>query len=187
MARGRHETGRARHAARARRADDPRRGRSATRSACAPTRAPRSRSRRRRSDLGKLTVAGAAEDRGRRQEHRREDPRADRDRQGREARGAAREAPARAWWRCCASRASARRRSSGCAPSWASQSIDDLRRVLAEHKLRDLKGFGAEVRGEAGPVAGAPRAAGVDRAHADLGGAAAGARGSSRAWRRCRA
>ena len=63
------------------------------------------------------------------------------------------------------------------------QSIDDLRRVLAEHKLRALKGFGAEVRGEARASARAPRRAGRGRAHADLGRAAArrAHRGAARA------
>ena len=54
-----------------------------SRSACAPTRARRRRSPRRRPTSGKLTVAGAPADRGHRQEHGREDPRAARDGQGR--------------------------------------------------------------------------------------------------------
>ena len=157
QARGRRETGRARHAARAGRADDPRRGRSASRSACAPTRAPRRRSRRTATDLGKLSVAGAAEDRGRRQEHGREDPRAaSRPARSRSSRACA-PSTRPPWWRCCASRASGPKAVKRLRAELGVQSIDDLRRVLAEHKLRDLKGFGAEVGGEAGPVAGAPR------------------------------
>ena len=89
-----------------------------------------------------------------------------------EARGAARRSTRRAWWRSCASRASGRRRVKRLRAELGVQSIDDLRQALAEHKLRDAQGLRAEVRGEAGRVAGAPRRAGADRADADLGGAA---------------
>ena len=139
------------------------------------------------NDLGQLDRQGAAEDRGHRQEHRREDPRAARDRQGR-----------RSSRRCARStrrRVVALLRIQGLGPKAVQrlraelgvQSIDDLRRALAEHKLRALKGFGAEVGGEAGRVAGAPRGAGRGRAHADLGRAAARRAHRRAPARRCRA
>ncbi len=46
--------------------------------------------------------------------------------------------------RCCASRGWAPRRSSGCGPSWACSRSTICRQVLADHKLRDLKGFGVK-------------------------------------------
>ena len=153
------EARRARHAARAGRADDPRRGRSAV--------VPRARLRERRAvDHGAGDRPGQA----------------DRRRSCRRSRASARAPPRRS---ASCSRPARSRSSRGCARSTRPRvvallriqglgpkavkrlraelgvaSIDDLRRVLAEHKLRDLKGFGAEVRGEADPVAGAPRAAG---------------------------
>ena len=102
------------------------------------------------TDLGKLTVEGAAEDRGHRQEHRREDPRAARDRQGREARGAARRSTRPAWSRCCASRASG--------PKALKRLRAELGVAVDRRPARarwpstscaTLKGFGAEVGGEA--------------------------------------
>ena len=146
---GRHEAGRARHAARAGRADHARRGR--------PAVVPRARLRERRARDRRAghrprhaDRQGAAEDRGHRQEHRRQDPRAARDRQGGEARGAARRstrASVVALLRIQGLGPEGGAR--GCAPSSASQSIDDLRAALAEHKLRELEGLRREVRGEA--------------------------------------
>ena len=54
------------------------------------------------------------------------------------------------------------------------QSLDDLRKALAEHKLRALKGFGEKSEEKLAQVARAPRRAGRARAHAHLGRAAAG-------------
>ena len=62
------------------------------------------------TDLGQLTVEELQQIQGIGKSTADEDPRAARDGQGEEARGAAREAPARASSRCCASRASGRRR-----------------------------------------------------------------------------
>ena len=53
-------------------------------------------------------------------------------------------------------------------------SIDDLRRVLARAQAARPQGLRTEVGGQPDAVAGAPGAAGRRRAHADLGGAAAG-------------
>ena len=60
------------------------------------------------------------------------------------------------------------------------QSLDDLRRVLAEHKLRDLKGFGQKSEEKLTQSLARLERAGRRRAHADLGGAAARA---SASWR----
>ena len=54
------------------------------------------------------------------------------------------------------------------------ESIDDLRRVLADTEAPRPSRLRAEVRGEAGPVAGAPGGAGTAGTHADLRRAAAG-------------
>ena len=91
------------------------------------------------TDLGELTAQGAAADRGHRQEHRGEDPRAAREREGREARGAPRRSTRRASSRCCASRGSGRRRSSGCAPSWACS-----RSTICGAALADAPAAGAQ-------------------------------------------
>jgi DNA polymerase (family 10) len=93
------------------------------------------------ADLGALTVKDLQQIEGGRQEHGREDPRAARDREGRQAGRAAREASARGGGAA---------QHPGPGPEGVKRlraelgvgSIDDLRRVLAEHKLRDLKGFG---------------------------------------------
>ena len=110
------------------------------------------------TDLGRLTAQGAAEDRGHRQEHRREDPRAARDGQGREARGAARRSTRAAWSRCCASRASGPKAVQ--APARRARRAVDRRSARARSpstSCATLKGFGAEVRGEARAGAGAAR------------------------------
>ena len=52
------------------------------------------------------------------------------------------EAPAERGGACCASRASGPKALKRLRAELGVQSIDDLRRVLAEHKLRELKGFG---------------------------------------------
>ena len=62
---------------------------------------------------------------------------------------------------------------SGCAPSSACSRSTICARALAEHKLRELKGFGQKSEEKLAAVAGAPRGAGRGRADAHLGGAAA--------------
>ena len=173
MRHGRHEAGRARHAARARRADACSTRATRSRSACAPTRAPRRRSPRRRPISARSRRRSSSRSQGIGKST------AEKIRELLETGKVAKlealraEAPARAWSRCCASRASGRRRSRSCAPSSACESIDDLRSALAEHKLRELEGLRREVGGEARAGAGAARRAGRGRPHADLGGAAA--------------
>ena len=93
------------------------------------------------TDLGKLTAQELQKIEGIGKSTADEDPRAARDRQGRQARGAAREAPARAWSRCCASRAWGPRRCKRLRAELGVQSIDDLRGALAAHKLRDAQGL----------------------------------------------
>ena len=67
------------------------------------------------------------------------------------------------------------------------QSIDDLRRVLAEHKLRELKGFGQKSEEKLAQSLARLDEQGVGRPHAHLGRAAARRRASSRACRDRRA
>ena len=62
--------------------------------------------------------------------------------EGREAGGAPRRSTRAAWWSCSGSRASARRRSSGCAPSWACSRSTICGGCSASSKLRALSGFG---------------------------------------------
>ena len=123
---------------------------------------------------GEAVRRGAAEDRGRRQEHGREDPRADRDRKGREAGGAARQAPAGRGG--AAAHPGPRPEGGQAAARRAGRRLDRRPAPRARRaQAARPEGVRREVRGEADPVAGAPRTARVDRAHADLGGAAAGA------------
>ena len=184
-ARGRHEARRPRHAPRARRADHPRRG--------GPAVLPRARVRERRAshrgagdrprqahgkELQKIEGIGKST--------ADEDPRAARDGQGREARGAARRSTRRASSRSCASRGSGPRRCNRLRAELGVQSIDDLRACARRARgCAALKGFGAEVGGEARAVAGAARRARVARSHADLGRAAARRSASSRDCSRC--
>ena len=135
------------------------------------------------TDLGELTAKELQKIEGIGKSTAGEDPRAPRDREGREARGAARRstrASVVALLRDPGPRAEGGDASS--APSSASQSIDDLRKALAEHKVRGAQGLRPEVGGQARAVARAARRARVDRSHAHLGRAAARRAGS---WRAC--
>ena len=94
--------------------------------------------------------------------------------QGREAGGAARQAPAQRGGAAAHPGPRPQGAASGCAPSWACSRSTICARVLAEHKLRALSGFGQKSEEKLAAGAGAPRGAGADGAHAHLGGAAAG-------------
>ncbi len=114
-----------------------------------------------------------AEDRRHRQEHGGEDPRASRDGQGGEARRPPRRSTLRASSRSCASRALARRRSSGCAPSSACSRSTISGAFWPTTQLRELKGFGPKSEEKLRSRSRTARRAGLDRAHPHRGGAAA--------------
>ena len=115
---------------------------------------------------------GAPADRGDRQGHRGEDPRAARDGQGREARGAAPKAPAGR--RRAAAHPGPRAEGARQAARRARRGVDRRPAPRARRAPRARpRGIRREVRGEARARDPAARRAGRGRPHADLGGAAA--------------
>ncbi len=171
MFHGRYEARRSRHASRPRGAHDARRGRPAVVSrACLRERRPGDRCA---SDGSrKAHGQGASEDRGHRQKHRRQDPRAARDGQSHEARGLA--AKTSVERRCAASDPRARTEGRCQAAGGAGGSVHRRPpKGPGRAQASRAQGFRCEVRGEARAIARAARRARVGRPHADFGRASA--------------